>query len=89
MDIQFLGWCKNEKSDKVWGIVKKEDYLYVTFWGRRGGKLQKKAIEMDSYDADALVRSKVKKGYLEVQKDDMEMVHDSLRKHVFKIGLSI
>jgi predicted DNA-binding WGR domain protein len=89
MDIQFLGWCKNEKSDKVWGIVKKDDDLYVTFWGRRGAKLQKKMIEMDRWDAEALIRSKEKKGYAEVQKDDMEMVHDSLRKHVFKIGLSI
>ena len=89
MDIQFLGWCRNEKSDKVWGIVKKDECLYVTFWGRRGGKLQKKMIEMDRYDASTLIRSKVKKGYDEVMKDDMEMVHDSLRKHVFKIGLSI
>ncbi len=89
MDIQFLGWCKNEKSDKVWGIVKKDDGLYVTFWGRRGAKLQKKMIEMDSYDTNKLIQSKVKKGYLEIPKDDMEEVHDSLRKHVFKIGLSI
>ncbi len=89
MDIQYLGWCRNEKSDKVWGIVKKSDNLYVTFWGRRGAKLQKKMIDMDRWEADKLIRSKEKKGYLEVQKDDMEMVHDSLRKHVFKIGLSI
>ena len=89
MDIQFLGWCKNEKSDKVWGIVKKGEMLYVTFWGRRGAKLQKKMIEMDFWDADKLIHSKKKKGYLEIPKDDMEMVHDSLRKHVFKIGLSI
>lgn len=89
MDIQFLGWCKNEKSDKVWGIVKKEEGIYVTFWGRRGAKLQKKMIEMHLWDADKLIASKQKKGYLEIPKDDMEMVHDSLRKHIFKIGLSI
>lgn len=89
MDIQFLGWCKNEKSDKVWGIVKKDTFLYVTFWGRRGAKLQKKLSEMDCYEAATLIRSKIGKGYKEIPKDDMEMVHDSLRKHIFKIGLSI
>lgn len=89
MDIQFLGWCREGKSDKVWGIVKKDEGLYVTFWGRRGAKLQKKLIEMHMWDADKLIRSKVNKGYLKVEKDDMEMVHDSLRKHIFKIGLSI
>ena len=89
MDIEFLGWCKNEKSDKVWGIVRKDKNLYVTFWGRRGSKLQKKMIEMDMWDVDTLIRSKIKKGYLKIEKDDMDMVHDSLRKHVFKIGLSI
>ena len=89
MDIQFLGWCRKGTSDKVWGIVKKDTDLYVTFWGRRGAKLQKKMIEMDRWDAEKLIGTKIKKGYHEVEKDDMEMVHDSLRKHVFKIGLSI
>ena len=89
MDITYLGWCREGTSDKVWGIVKKDEYLHVTFWGRRGAKLQKKAIELDSYEAQKLIRSKQKKGYVEIPKEDMEMVHDSLRKHVFKIGLSI
>ena len=89
MDIQYLGWCREGTSDKVWGIVKKDSDLYATFWGRRGAKLQKKVIEMNAYEANKLIRSKQKKGYVEIPKDDMEMVHDSLRKHVFKIGLSI
>lgn len=89
MDIQYLGWCNKDKHDKIWGIIKKDKYLYVTFWGRRGAKLQKKMVEMDAYAAQVLIGSKVKKGYLEIPKDDMDMVHESLRKHIFKIGLSI
>jgi len=89
MDIMYLGWCREGTSDKVWGIVRKDANLYATFWGRRGAKLQKNVKDMDSHEANTLIRSKQKKGYLEIPKDDMEMVHDSLRKHVFKIGLSI
>jgi predicted DNA-binding WGR domain protein len=89
MDIMYLGWCREGTSDKVWGIVKKDEYLHLTFWGRRGAKLQKKLSDMDSHEANTLIRSKQKKGYVEIPKDDMEMVHDSLRKHIFKIGLSI
>lgn len=89
MDIMYLGWCREGTSDKVWGIVKKDTNLYATFWGRRGAKLQKNVKDMSGQEAMALIRSKQRKGYLEIPKDDMEMVHDSLRKYVFKIGLSI
>ena len=48
-----------------------------------------KLLKIDYYGANKLIISKQKKGYLQIPVDDMEMVHDSLRKHIFLIGLSI
>lgn len=47
----FIGWCRNQKHDKIWGWIAPDDVLsqpienigdhevFVNFWGRRGGKL--------------------------------------------------
>jgi hypothetical protein len=54
MQYFFIGWCKEDNHDKVWGIIKltegknknkmfapfTDDYL--AFWGRRGQALKTK-----------------------------------------------
>jgi hypothetical protein len=47
---EFIGWCKDGQSDKIWGIIeliKPENKIrlpsfgkYLLFWGRRGNKYQ-------------------------------------------------
>ena len=41
MEIIYIGWCHQptRNHDKVWGIAK-HGHNHVTFWGRRGNKLQ-------------------------------------------------
>ena len=45
MDYKFIGWNKEDGSDKVWGAIYMEDRTIIRpkvliFWGRRGKKLQ-------------------------------------------------
>jgi len=87
MDIKFLGWCNEGKHDKVWGISKKDDDLYMTFWGRRGKKLQTNTKTMDGWDASKLVDSKRKKGYVEFEKSEMDEIHENFKKQIFLVTL--
>lgn len=45
MNYIFIGWYKKDNSDKVWGVIELHKNAYVTFWGRRGKKLQTKIIK--------------------------------------------
>jgi predicted DNA-binding WGR domain protein len=91
MDIKFIGWCKDadENHDKVWGIIRRSEYEYAMFWGRRGKKLQTKIKEMDNYAAGALIRSKRNKGYVEVPKDEVNACYESFGKDLFKLALKV
>jgi hypothetical protein len=47
--FEFLAWCDEKGSDKVWGYIRLRDdneYLY-NFWGRRGKKLTWKRYPFD------------------------------------------
>lgn len=89
MNIQFIGWCHQPSNnhDKVWGIAKKDDNLFMTFWGRRGGKLSTNTKDMDSYDASKLIRSKQKKGYQEFEQSELDEIHENFKKQIFIVSL--
>lgn len=97
MEIKFIGWCRNEEqnNDKVWGIALygrgEDDFTktYATFWGRRGKKLQKKLVEMDSYAAVKLIASKRKKGYVEFPADEADEIYENFSKDIFMVALSV
>ena len=62
MDIkfEFIGHCfdKKENHDKVWGAIRIPDQNKVlTFWGRRGKKLQT-LIKDNDYSLFKLIRLK-------------------------------
>ena len=72
LKFRFIGHCYDQKEnhDKVWGVIFLDDpnhYLpkCLTFWGRRGKKLQTLA-SIDDWDMTKLIRSKENKGYREV-----------------------
>lgn len=87
MDIKFIGWCKQDNHDKVWGIGDCGDGEYMTFWGRRGNKLQTNRKYMTPSDTHRLVRSKLNKGYQEFSKDELDLIHKNFRKQVFVVQL--
>lgn len=87
MDIKFIGWCKQDNHDKVWGIGDCGDGEYMTFWGRRGNKLQTNRKSMTFSEALRLVNSKRNKGYQEFSKDELDLIHENFRKQVFVVQL--
>lgn len=97
MQILFIGWCCDDTKnhDKVWGIALygrgETDYTksYATFWGRRSKKLQKKLVEMSPYEAEKLISSKRKKGYVSFPADEVNEIYESFSKDIFKIALSV
>lgn len=97
MEIKFIGWCRNERqnNDKVWGIALygrgESDFTksYATFWGRRGKKLQKKLVDLNSYEAEKLISSKRRKGYLEFSADEVNKIYKNFSKDIFMVALSV
>ena len=85
MQYEFIGWCKEEGHDKVWGAIVLERNIdkYVSdshhrvayFWGRRGKKLQTKVSVDSQRDINKLIDSKTKKGYKKVNLDELNKVY--------------
>lgn len=87
MDYEFIGWCHEDKHDKVWGVIRLEDYKYVSFWGRRGTKLQTKFFESSTYDLVQLIYKKVRKGYTEVNTNQLSSVYPEFRNDLEKTAI--
>ena len=96
MKYEHIAWCKDEKTnaDKVWGIIMlqegapgnffRDPNKYVTFWGRRGAKLQTKLWDGSSYDAREMFLKKQNKGYGSVEKDELDEVYPEFQKDLEK-----
>jgi hypothetical protein len=99
MKYEHIGWCKDEKTnaDKVWGIILLAQDVpvntsawpfrtnkYVSFWGRRGAKLQTKLFSGSSYDAMLMFEKKTNKGYKEVDKDQLDEVYPEFQSDLEK-----
>jgi hypothetical protein len=82
MNYEWIGWCREGVHDKVWGAIRLEDpeYSYtagkfVTFWGRRGKKLQTKIVEDTTWGIHKMFLKKQDKGYKEVDKNLLDEVY--------------
>ena len=95
---EFIGWYRDEEknSDKVWGVIKLNSgariyhpstYTYVTFWGRRGKKLQTKTSEDYEYDIEVRIDSKIKKGYERVNKNRLDEVYPEFETDLEKTAV--
>jgi hypothetical protein len=88
MKFEHIGWMKEGNSDKVWGMIllqKSSDNCwytnkYVSFWGRRGSKLQTKLIECTSYKAERMFNAKLEKGYEAVDKNRLDEVYPEFQR---------
>ena len=92
LNYKFIGWCNEEGHDKVWGVIYLEQpknlYGYseckcVSFWGRRGKKLQTKMV-VDNWDLDKLIDSKVRKGYNRVDTKKLNEVYPEFEEDLSK-----
>jgi hypothetical protein len=91
----FIGWCKEGTSDKVWGAIclqeptasYRDDGKYVTFWGRRGKKLQTKIVEGSHWDVHQPFLKKLDKGYKEVDKQRLDDVYPEFEEDLEKTAV--
>lgn len=90
----WIGHCKEGNSDKVWGIITLQEDpqynwqgSYVTFWGRRGAKLQTK-IYKDSteYTMETLFEKKEDKGYQQIDLTRLNEVYPEFEKDLEKMA---
>lgn len=89
MNFEFIGWCQEDNHDKVWGIIILErdinKYVYdpshkiVTFWGRRGKKLQTKISTESQREINKLISSKTKKGYDKINLQNLHKVYPEFK----------
>ena len=102
MKYKFIGWCRDEveNADKVWGVIEVATDIdgagkfswnpknkYVTFWGRRGKKLQTKIVVDSVWNMDKVFDKKQDKGYARVDITRLNEVYpefeDDLSKTAF------
>lgn len=91
VEYTFIGWCRDEEAnaDKVWGIIKlngdRYDGNYVSFWGRRGKKLQTKLHKDQAYwEMDRLADKKANKGYASIDEDKLNTVYPEFQADLEK-----
>jgi hypothetical protein len=102
MEYRFIGHCHDAKEnhDKVWGVIYLEDAAssyepgfgnlasrkVLTFWGRRGKKLQTK-LAQDNWDLVKLIDSKRRKEYTEIRKDRLDEVYPEFQADLEKTAM--
>jgi hypothetical protein len=97
MKYEHIGWCKEDNHDKVWGIILLAEDVptsesawpfrtnkYVSFWGRRGAKLQTKLFTGTSYEALKMFEKKENKGYKSVERDELNEVYPEFQTDLEK-----
>jgi hypothetical protein len=90
VEYTFIGWCRDEETnaDKVWGIIKLNGGQcgnYVSFWGRRGKKLQTKLHKDEYYwDMERMAEKKQCKGYNPIDKDKLDTVYPEFQQDLEK-----
>ena len=84
MKYEHIGWCKEGKHDKVWGIIRLQDSNCVTFWGRRGAKLQTKLVNIFGWEAKEIFLKKQNKGYQSVELDMLNEVYPEFQQDLEK-----
>ena len=84
MKYVHIGWCREGSHDKVWGIIRLHDRDCVTFWGRRGAKLQTKLIKVSVWEAEDLFRKKRNKGYDSVEEYELHEVYPEFQQDLEK-----
>lgn len=88
MNYHWIGHCKEGNSDKIWGMICLNgngheaannpwtSYKYVSFWGRRGKKLQTKTYEyLTHYEANKLCDKKQDNGYNTINTTRLDEVY--------------
>ena len=87
MNYEYIGWCREGTSDKVWGIIRLDGNKWVSFWGRRGAKLQTKMLSASIWDAEDMFRKKENKGYMNIPKYRLDEVYPEFETDLEKTAM--
>jgi hypothetical protein len=69
LNIIWAGWYKSSTSDKLWGVLQREDGAYYNFWCKRGARMQFKLVANDKY------RHKADKGYKQIDLVTLDSIY--------------
>ena len=93
MEFRVIGhyYDPSENHDKVWGVILLGDAdryrpKCLTFWGRRGKKLQTK-MGVDDYEMGKLIRKKEDKGYRSVNENRLNEVYPEFKTDLEKTAM--
>jgi predicted DNA-binding WGR domain protein len=86
IEYKFIGWCKEDNHDKVWGVIDIGNHRCVTFWGRRGKKLQTKISDF-TYEIHRLIQTKINKGYIRIDKSKLDKVYPEFEDDLEKTAV--
>lgn len=89
-DYFWIGHCTEDTHDKIWGIIQLNgddwDGNYVTFWGRRGKKLQTKIYtETSQWSMETLYEKKEGKGYVQIDLTKLNKVYPEFESDLKKL----
>ena len=71
--VEWVGWCKDGTSDKIWGYIRLNCGTYYNFWCKRGGVPRFKRHD-DNWTVRELSRSKHDQGYAPQTGASMEVI---------------
>lgn len=83
MIFKFVGWKKEGTSDKVWGVIQLDGPKCLTFWGRRGKKLQTKETS-NGWDLLKLIATKENEGYRRIDVVKLHTVYPEFQTDLEK-----
>jgi hypothetical protein len=95
MKFVHIGWCKEGIHDKVWGIILIDEgnsgplrlNKYLSFWGRRGAKLQTKVFEDYAWGASNMFSKKERKGYQRISECYLDEVYPEFKQDLEKTAM--
>lgn len=88
MEYRFIGWCKQDSSDKVWVVINLGNRNWATVWGRRGKRLQYKILaDTSAWAIEKLENSKVSKGYKSIERSNLDTVYPEFEHDLEAIGI--
>lgn len=89
--FNFIGWCNEDGHDKIWGTVTlvvdpvlSSNNKYLTFWGRRGAKLQTKIVDGTHWEMMNKVDAKKRKGYVKIDESTLHDLYPEFQKEISK-----
>jgi hypothetical protein len=93
MKYEHIGWCREGTADKVWGIILLQQSSngrsnqYVSFWGRRGSRLQTKLFQATAWQADDMFEKKQSRGYRSVDIAELGTVYPEFQQDLEKTAV--